>query len=156
MLVFLCHNVGRNLQHTLRNVLEERRLYVLYVSQDDDACTGDEPKDEFVCKSDQCRQAASRILASMNLRTDPCRDFYKFACGGWSPGTGVWRRNMSSRYGQSPELSFSTLQHHVDQQIQSKFCIGNKVGGAATFLTRGDPHVTPTQSTWNLWLTKCL
>jgi len=99
---------------------------ILYVPQDNEACAGDEPKDELVCRSDQCRQAASRILASMNWRTDPCRDFYKFACGGWSPGTGFGRRNLSDHYGQNPDLSFSTVQKHVDQQIQSKFCIVNK------------------------------
>ena len=101
---------------------------VFYVPQDDGACTGDEPKDEFVCRSDQCRQAASRILASMNWRNEPCRDFYKFACGGWSPGTGGGLRNISGHYGQNPELSFSTLQKHVDQQIQSKFRIFNQRG----------------------------
>jgi hypothetical protein len=99
-----------------------RDAYVVCMSQDVDACTGEEPTGEYVCKAEQCRQAASRILASMNWRTDPCRDFYKFACGGWAPGMGVGRRNASSRYGQNPELSFNTLQKHVDQQIQCKFC----------------------------------
>ena len=106
--------------------------------QDDDACIGDEPKDEFVCRADQCRTAASRILSSMNWRTDPCRDFYKFACGGWSPGTGAGRRNTSSRYGQTPELSFSNLQKNVDQQIQGKFCI-------AAVIQRGSSQIPKTE-----------
>ena len=140
MLVFLCRNVDKQLQHTLRNILERQRVYALYISQDDVACTGDESKDEFVCKSDQCRRAASRILASVNWRTEPCRDFYKFACGGLSPGPGVGRRNTSSRYGQHPELSFSTLQNHVDQQIQSKFCIVNK--GGSFHIPNAEDHVS--------------
>ena len=139
MLIFLCRNVGKQ----MRNVLEELRLYVLYFSQDDDACTGDESKDELVCKSDQCRQAASRILAPMNWRNDPCRDFYKFACGGWSPGTGVGRRNTSSRYGQNPELSFSTLQNHVNQQIQSKLLIVIVIKrGVAATVIKAEDHVS--------------
>jgi hypothetical protein len=95
----------------------------LFIPQDDEACTGDEPTDEFVCKAGQCRQAAGRILASMNWRTDPCRDFYKFACGGWSVGTDGRRQNMSSGFGQKPELSFDTLQKHVDQEIKRKYFV---------------------------------
>lgn len=26
---------------------------------------------------------AARIIKAMNRSVDPCRDFYKFACGGW-------------------------------------------------------------------------
>jgi len=58
----------------------------------------------------------------MNWNTDPCHDFYKFACGGWSPGTNDGSQNSSRRYGQIPELSFNALQKHVDQQIQRKYC----------------------------------
>jgi hypothetical protein len=104
--------------------------HVSFIAQDDEACAGDEPTDEFVCKAGQCRQAASRILASMNLRTDPCRDFYKFACGGWSSGSDGRRQNMSSGFGQKPELSFNTLQKHVDQQIQRESCVKSYDMGA--------------------------
>jgi hypothetical protein len=87
--------------------------------------------DEFVCKSVQCRQAAGRILASMNWRTDPCRDFYTFACGGWSAGTDG-RHNTSSGFGQKPELSFNTLQKHVDHEIQRKSRVKSYGMGART------------------------
>ena len=102
---------------------QKNGLMFLNILQDDDACAGEESMDENVCKAEQCRQAASLILASMNWRSDPCRDFYKFACGGWSPGRGVGRRNSSSRYDQKMELSFNSLQERVDQQIQRKFCV---------------------------------
>ncbi|XP_069672464.1 endothelin-converting enzyme-like 1 [Periplaneta americana] len=96
--------------------------------QDDDSCVGDEPSDEYVCKAEQCRQAAGRILASMNWRTDPCRDFYKFACGGWSPGADEARHNSTRSYGQGPELSFNTLQKYVDQQIQQLLILSSSKG----------------------------
>ncbi|KDR19260.1 Endothelin-converting enzyme-like 1 [Zootermopsis nevadensis] len=92
-----------------------------------DMC-GEEPMDDYVCKTEECRRAASRILASMNWRYDPCRDFYKFACGGWSPGTDEGRKNLSHHYGQKPELSFNTIQKQVDQQIQQLLTLSSSSG----------------------------
>jgi hypothetical protein len=100
-------------------------IYKPFIPQEDDACAGDEPTGESVCTEAQCRQAASRILASMNWRADPCRDFYNFACGGWSTGTDVRRQNMSNGFRQKPELSFNTLQKHVDLEIQSEWRINS-------------------------------
>ncbi|XP_071859700.1 neprilysin-11 isoform X2 [Bombus fervidus] len=36
-----------------------------------------------MCQSDECVRTAARIIEAMNRSVDPCRDFYKFACGGW-------------------------------------------------------------------------
>jgi hypothetical protein len=35
------------------------------------------------CKSTQCVQAASSIMAAMDPDVHPCKDFFQYACGGW-------------------------------------------------------------------------
>ena len=35
------------------------------------------------CKSRQCVQAASSILAAMDSEAEPCTDFFQYACGSW-------------------------------------------------------------------------
>ncbi|XP_074860181.1 neprilysin [Carettochelys insculpta] len=39
--------------------------------------------DDGICKSSDCIQSAARIIASMDTTTEPCKDFYQYACGGW-------------------------------------------------------------------------
>nr|XP_037840648.1 membrane metallo-endopeptidase-like 1 [Chlorocebus sabaeus] len=36
-----------------------------------------------VCTTPGCVMAAARILQNMDPTTEPCDDFYQFACGGW-------------------------------------------------------------------------
>ncbi|XP_065387065.1 membrane metallo-endopeptidase-like 1 isoform X4 [Macaca fascicularis] len=36
-----------------------------------------------VCTTPGCVMAAARILQNMDPTTEPCNDFYQFACGGW-------------------------------------------------------------------------
>ncbi|KAK7793461.1 hypothetical protein R5R35_011644 [Gryllus longicercus] len=36
-----------------------------------------------VCQTQQCKEAASTLLESMNKDVDACEDFYQFACGKW-------------------------------------------------------------------------
>ncbi|XP_005404217.1 PREDICTED: membrane metallo-endopeptidase-like 1 isoform X5 [Chinchilla lanigera] len=38
---------------------------------------------EEVCTSPGCVVAAARILQNMDPSTEPCNDFYQYACGGW-------------------------------------------------------------------------
>ena len=40
------------------------------------------PEKEY-CKSTQCVQAASSILAAMDPEAQPCTDFFQYACGKW-------------------------------------------------------------------------
>ncbi len=34
-----------------------------------------------VCDSEACKEAAEKILETMDPSVDPCQDFYRFACG---------------------------------------------------------------------------
>lgn len=38
---------------------------------------------EQMCSSPICKQSAKYISDGLNTSTDPCTDFYQFACGGW-------------------------------------------------------------------------
>ena len=35
------------------------------------------------CSTPACKAAASNILDAIDCTTNPCTDFYQFACGGW-------------------------------------------------------------------------
>jgi len=39
--------------------------------------------DANVCRSAECKHISKYIKNSLDNSTDPCNDFYKFACGGW-------------------------------------------------------------------------
>ncbi|XP_047470014.1 neprilysin-1-like [Penaeus chinensis] len=40
-------------------------------------------KEFVVCETPECAVAASQISESLDLSTNPCENFYQFACGGW-------------------------------------------------------------------------
>ncbi|XP_046614383.1 neprilysin-3-like isoform X1 [Neodiprion virginianus] len=78
-------------------------------SPQDEVCLRDREGQEGVCESSACEEASKRMLASVKRGVDPCRDFYQFACGGFS------RNNRDNRQTMA---SFNTLQSHVDNQIK--------------------------------------
>ena len=52
--------------------------------QEKNYADGIEEDDETnVCRSDECREVSKYIKESLNTSTNPCEDFYTFACGGW-------------------------------------------------------------------------
>lgn len=75
----------------------------------DEACIRERDGSEGVCNTQACHEAARRMLATMQRGVDPCKDFYQFACG-----------NFRNRLAYQPTSSFSSLQEHVDEQIESK------------------------------------
>ncbi|XP_046737853.1 neprilysin-4-like isoform X2 [Diprion similis] len=43
-------------------------------------------KEEYkeMCQSEECVKTAARVIESMDKSFEPCDDFYRFACGGWT------------------------------------------------------------------------
>lgn len=72
----------------------------------DEACIRERDGPEGFCNTDVCVEASKRILTSMKRGVDPCKDFYKFACGGFRD--------------QQPSASFNILQTQIDERIHSE------------------------------------
>ncbi|XP_034940885.1 neprilysin-2 [Chelonus insularis] len=81
----------------------------------DDACIREQNGLEDLCTTEACHEASRKMLASMNRNVDPCTDFYRFACGGYSDHEFL----LSSS-------SFTILQKQVDRKIQK--LLGNETG----------------------------
>ncbi|XP_011057203.1 PREDICTED: neprilysin-1-like isoform X2 [Acromyrmex echinatior] len=72
----------------------------------DEACVRERDGPEGVCDTDVCVEASKRILTSMKRGVDPCKDFYKFACGGFR-----------DQQPYQPSASFNILQAQIDERI---------------------------------------
>lgn len=75
----------------------------------DEACIRERDGPEGVCNTDVCAEASKRILASMKRGVDPCKDFYKFACGAFR-----------DQQPYQPSASFNILQAQTDARIHSE------------------------------------
>ncbi|XP_011867543.1 PREDICTED: neprilysin-1 [Vollenhovia emeryi] len=72
----------------------------------DEACVRERDGPEGVCDTDVCVEASKRILTSMKRGVDPCKDFYKFACGGFR-----------DQQPYQPSASFNILEAQIDERI---------------------------------------
>ncbi|KAL0115549.1 hypothetical protein PUN28_010815 [Cardiocondyla obscurior] len=72
----------------------------------DEACVRERDGPDGVCDTDVCMEASKRILTSMKRGVDPCKDFYKFACGGFR-----------DQQPYQPSASFNILQAQIDERI---------------------------------------
>ncbi|XP_018397031.1 PREDICTED: neprilysin-like [Cyphomyrmex costatus] len=72
----------------------------------DEACIRERDGPEGICETDVCVEASKRILTSMKRGVDPCKDFYKFACGGFR-----------DQQPYQPSASFNILQAQIDERI---------------------------------------
>lgn len=75
----------------------------------DEACIRERDGPEGFCNTDVCVEASKRILTSMKRGIDPCKDFYKFACGGFR-----------DQQPYQPSASFNILQTQIDEHIHSE------------------------------------
>ncbi|CAL1282222.1 unnamed protein product, partial [Larinioides sclopetarius] len=40
-------------------------------------------EEDDICDTDACQETAKGLLSNLDPSTDPCVDFYQYACGGW-------------------------------------------------------------------------
>ncbi|XP_069683172.1 endothelin-converting enzyme 1-like [Periplaneta americana] len=66
---------------------------------------------EEVCRTKECLASAYRIVKAMDSNTNPCEDFYTFACGNWV--------HEHPLYGDELEASrFTEARHSLALEIQ--------------------------------------
>ncbi|XP_045472072.1 neprilysin-2-like [Harmonia axyridis] len=69
-------------------------------------------RDKGVCETEECKDTSKKILGNMDLKADPCQDFYQFACGEFVKKAVI----PSSR---TEVDSFSTQADVIDKQIHT-------------------------------------
>ncbi|CAM4442293.1 phosphate-regulating neutral endopeptidase PHEX [Lepidochelys kempii] len=69
------------------------------------------PKQQY-CLTSECVEAAASILSKINQSVDPCENFFRFACDGWTSNNPI--PEDSSNYGVYP-----WLRHNVDLKLKA-------------------------------------
>ncbi|EMP25656.1 Phosphate-regulating neutral endopeptidase [Chelonia mydas] len=70
------------------------------------------PKQQY-CLTSECVEAAASILSKINQSVDPCENFFRFACDGWTSNNPI--PEDSSNYGVYP-----WLRHNVDLKLKEQ------------------------------------
>ncbi|OQR66184.1 membrane metallo-endopeptidase 1-like [Tropilaelaps mercedesae] len=97
-----------------------------------------------ICLTPGCAKAAARIIEAIDPTTDPCTDFYKFACGQWIQSLPLSSPSLSSllftfQRQSIPEdkgavTKFSLLQNELDAKLRT--IVENPID-----LSKDPPHV---------------
>ncbi|XP_074839475.1 phosphate-regulating neutral endopeptidase PHEX [Carettochelys insculpta] len=69
------------------------------------------PKQQY-CLTSECVEAAASILSKINRSVDPCENFFRFACDGWTSNNPI--PEDSSNFGVYP-----WLRHNVDLKLKA-------------------------------------
>ncbi|CAM2096761.1 phosphate-regulating neutral endopeptidase PHEX [Caretta caretta] len=69
------------------------------------------PKQQY-CLTSECVEVAASILSKINQSVDPCENFFRFACDGWTSNNPI--PEDSSNYGVYP-----WLRHNVDLKLKA-------------------------------------
>ncbi|XP_039376865.1 phosphate-regulating neutral endopeptidase PHEX isoform X2 [Mauremys reevesii] len=69
------------------------------------------PKQQY-CLTSECVEAAASILSKINQSVDPCENFFRFACDGWTSNNPI--PEDSSNYGVYP-----WLRNNVDLKLKA-------------------------------------
>lgn len=87
---------------------------------------------DLVCQTPTCSTVGSAIRKSMDLKSDPCKDFYSFCCGGWESNHQI-PKDMN-KYGAIEELKIKVL-HKIKDIFENGTPHGIAVTNAFTFYT---------------------
>ncbi|KRX51220.1 Nucleolar GTP-binding protein 1 [Trichinella murrelli] len=73
-----------------------------------------------ICMTSDCQNSAKNLLLSMNPRTDPCDDFYEYACGSWIKLTKIPDAHARiSAFTVLNDENVSKLRKHLDEFVPS-------------------------------------
>ncbi|GFU12515.1 neprilysin-1 [Nephila pilipes] len=77
----------------------------------------DKQDKDLVCRTPACYAVGSTLRNSMDLNSDPCKDFYSYCCGGWEKSHHIPKDMI--KYGAIEELQIKVL-HKIKASIESK------------------------------------